>query len=149
MLPHSPSTTTASSSRIGSAKAICRPAMKLPTVERAATPAMIPAIPAEASRLAPMVRPSGKVSSTVASASTMIPSVTTRPTTRTWVRARRARRLSGMSTSRRRLSASSATRTARSASHAPATTSATTRVWLSGEYTLGPAGCSAASTTPR
>jgi hypothetical protein len=84
-----------------------------------------------------MVRPSGKVSSTVASASTMIPTVITRPTTRTWVRARRARRLSGVSTSRRRISASSETRTVRSASHAPATTSATTSRWLSGEFTLG------------
>jgi hypothetical protein len=73
--------------------------MRLPTVERAATPATIPTIPAEASRLVPAARAWGKVSSMQARARTTMVTIRTRPSTWIWVRARRARRLSGTSTS--------------------------------------------------
>src|SRR5690554_7277579 len=58
---YSPSTTTMSSSRRRSPKAICSPAIKLPKVDWAARPATTPNTPAEASRLVPSPRTAGNV----------------------------------------------------------------------------------------
>ena len=52
---------TTSSNRMGWLKAICKPAIRLPSTGRAARPAAMPITPAEASRLMPIWRTSGMV----------------------------------------------------------------------------------------
>ncbi len=59
--PHSPSTMSTSSRRIGWVRASCNPAMRLLSTGRAARPATSPATPAEASRLVPICLTLGKV----------------------------------------------------------------------------------------
>src|SRR4030043_69460 len=53
MRPHSPSTMTTSSMRMGCVKAICSPAMKVPMVFWAARPTTMPTMPADARMAVP------------------------------------------------------------------------------------------------
>lgn len=85
------STTTVSPIRTVSLKAICSPAKKLPSVPWAAMPATTLMIPAEASRLVPMVRAAEKVSSITATVTTAISALTTRRSMEIWVRTRCSR----------------------------------------------------------
>ena len=92
--PHSFSTITTSSRRIGCASAICRPAMRLPNTGRAAMPAITPTMPAEASSVAPTWRIAGNVINTRAPPTSMTTTCSDRPSTRACVWMRRASRLS-------------------------------------------------------
>ncbi len=96
--PHSPLTIKTSSMRIGCEKAICKPAMKLPSTGLAAIPATRPATPAEASRLAPNWRAPGKVSSMKPRPSKTMMALALRVSTEVCVSTRRARILSSTST---------------------------------------------------
>ena len=95
--PHSASTTTTSPIRIASLKASCTPAKKFPSTLCAARPATNEIRPADASTLAPAVRADGNVRSAPAIAHRTNAATVTRRRTVTWVRMRRACRLSAMS----------------------------------------------------
>ena len=127
--PHSPSTTTTSSSRTASLNASCSPAITLPSRLCAASAATMPITPAEASTLAPTARTVGKVISATPSASTTITATVSRRSMTTWVCSRRARRLSG--TSVRNLASATSSKTSSSAptSHAVAAISTSSSRW--------------------
>ncbi len=118
--PHSPSTTTTSPIRIASLKASCTPAKKFPSTLCAARPATNEIRPAEASTLAPAARADGNVSSAPEMAQSTSAATVTRRRTVTWVRMRRAWRLSATSMLYRRSAASSTTNANAPTSHARA-----------------------------
>ncbi len=97
MRPHSPSSTTTSSTRIASVNAICMPAKTLASEVCAASPATMEMSPADASRLAPAARAAGNVSRMPATAQTTITATVSRRSTVICVRTRRACRLSAVS----------------------------------------------------
>ena len=96
--PHSPSTISTSSSRIGCVKASCNPAIILLNTVLPARPATSPTTPAEASRLAPTCRAPGNVISNIAAPITTTNAIAMRESTRVWVWMRRAFMLSSTST---------------------------------------------------
>ena len=97
MVPHSFSTTTASSMRIGCVIASCTPANRLLSTGRAARPATMPATPAEANRLTPYCRTGSKVISAAPTVTITTSTSAARNSTRTCVTCLRASRLSSVS----------------------------------------------------
>ena len=83
--------------RIASLKASWIPANRFPSVDWAATPAMMPMTPAEARTLAPAACNGGNVKRIAPSPTTTAATMTSRRTMRTCVRMRRTVRLSGTS----------------------------------------------------
>ena len=108
--PHSSATTTTSSTRIASVNASCSPANTLARELCAARPATIEMRPADARRLAPSARADGNVSRIAAIAQSTRIATVMRRSTWTWVRTRRACRLSATSIRYRCRAASSSTK---------------------------------------
>ena len=117
--------------RIGWVRAICSPAITLPSTGRAAKPTMIPAAPAEASSVVPNWRTLGNVLSAAAEPKISAKTLRVRPRTLACVRICRACRLSAMSEGLSRTTTSVSASTAATASQVTLTMSSSVATWRS------------------